>query len=113
MEKLRVPREPPERPPFDLDAAVFLADFAFEAYRVSQVTTLDKNRWAPRRRLSCTSKYVHLFLSNRQAKATHKLSSPTILQVDYRMLFPSLSFAPPPRPSGADLALAEPNSMYF
>lgn len=34
VEKLRVPREPPERPPFDLDAAVFLADFAFEAYRV-------------------------------------------------------------------------------
>ena len=34
VEKLRIPREPPERPPFDLDAAVFLADFAFEAYRV-------------------------------------------------------------------------------
>lgn len=30
----RLPREPPERRPFDLDAAVFLADFAFEAYRV-------------------------------------------------------------------------------
>ncbi|CAM9682943.1 unnamed protein product [Ectocarpus sp. 6 AP-2014] len=29
----RLPREPPERRPFDLDAAVFLADFAFEAYR--------------------------------------------------------------------------------
>lgn len=36
MEKLRVPREPPERLPFDLDAAVFLADFAFEAYRASE-----------------------------------------------------------------------------
>lgn len=29
------PLEPPEQPLFDLDAAVFLADFAFEAYRVS------------------------------------------------------------------------------
>ncbi|CAN0380835.1 unnamed protein product [Ectocarpus sp. 12 AP-2014] len=33
VERLRVPREPPERRPFDLDAAVFLADFAFEVYR--------------------------------------------------------------------------------
>lgn len=38
VERLRVPREPPERRPFDLDAAVFLADFAFEAYRVIIVT---------------------------------------------------------------------------
>lgn len=28
------PHEPPERVPFDLDVAVFLANFAFEAYRV-------------------------------------------------------------------------------
>ena len=35
MEGFDVPREPPELAPFNLDTAVFLADFAFEAYRVS------------------------------------------------------------------------------
>ncbi|CAM9555140.1 unnamed protein product [Pylaiella littoralis] len=33
VEKSQDDLEPAERPPFDLDAAVFLADFAFEAYR--------------------------------------------------------------------------------
>ena len=33
-EKLDVPHDPPERVPFDLDLAAFLANFAFETYRV-------------------------------------------------------------------------------
>ena len=35
MEVFDIPRKPPELVPFNLDTAVFLADFAFEAYRVS------------------------------------------------------------------------------
>lgn len=34
LEDLDVPQAPPKRVPFDLDVAVFLADFAFESYRV-------------------------------------------------------------------------------
>lgn len=105
VEKLRVPREPPERPPFDLDAAVFLADFAFEAYRVRGA------RWTKQHASKLFVDYldssppIYVLLrglcKNTQASAVRDKHCTSIMVRKYALLRSSFSFAPLP-PSGVN-----------
>lgn len=107
VEKLRVPREPPERPPFDLDAAVFLADFAFEAYRVRGARSTKGARLKTVCRLfrlvAAHLDYVLLrgLCKNTQASAVRDKHCTSIMVRKYALLRSSFSFAPLP-PSGVN-----------